>query len=144
MWLIRGLTCLPSSTMEFLLKLLGVSAPGFSLTSKVLEEEESAVYDKGLFHFGVDSPNFALLGTVAIVNLSALVIGTLKAARKEGGFDEMFVQLFLSGFSVLNCLPVIEAMFVRSDGGKMPRKVTGISFLLAGLLCSVGYFLLRV
>lgn len=141
MWMIRSLTSFSFGTMEYGLNQMGVSAPGFSLTSKVMEDEQNALYDKGVFYFGVPSPFFAVLGTVAIMNLGSLVVGVFKATRKEEGFDEMFMQLFISGFAVLNCLPVIEAMFIRRDGGKIPRKITNISILLAGLLCSFGYFI---
>ncbi|KAJ6835802.1 cellulose synthase-like protein G3 [Iris pallida] len=141
MWMIRGLTSFSFGTMEYALNRMGVSAPGFSLTSKVMEDDQNALYDKGVFYFGVPSPFFTLLGTVAITNLSSLVVGVFKATRKEEGFDEMFLQIFISGFAVLNCLPVIEAMFIRRDGGRIPRKITNLSILLAGLLCSFGYFI---
>ena len=138
----RGLTSFASGTIQLVINQMGLSAPGFSLTSKVLEEGQSELYEKGVFNFGVASPFFVSLGTVAILNLASFLLGILKAVRKEGVFDEMFAQLFISSFGVVNCWPVVEAMFVRRDGGKMPRNVTFVSILLAGFISSLGYLAL--
>lgn len=141
-WLVRGLTAFVFATVQFAMNLIGLSAPGFNLTNKTTEDEQSERYDKGIFDFSTASPFYVPLGTAAIINLSSFVVGMLKAARTEEGLGEMFVQLFISTFAVANCWPVIEAMFVRRDGGKMPINVTVISILVAGLLCILGYFVL--
>ncbi|XP_008807239.2 cellulose synthase-like protein G3 [Phoenix dactylifera] len=145
MWMVRGVTSFPFGTTQFVLNHVGISTPGFNVTSKVTEEEQSERYDKGMFDFGgVASPFFVGLGTVAIVNLSSFLMGIARAARIEGVFDEMFVQLFLSGFVVANCLPIYEAMFLRKDAGKMPGNVTLISILVAGFLHLIGYFMFTI
>ncbi|XP_073109211.1 cellulose synthase-like protein G3 isoform X2 [Elaeis guineensis] len=140
-WMVRGLTSHLFGTIQFALNHVGISTPGFNVTSKVIEEEQSERYDKGMFDFGIASPFFVILGTAAIVNLSSFVIGIARAARIEGVFNEMFLHLFLSGFIVVNCLPIYEAMFLRKDGGKMPGNVTLISILVAGFFYLIGYFM---
>ncbi|XP_073109213.1 cellulose synthase-like protein G3 [Elaeis guineensis] len=140
-WMVRGLTSHLFGTIQFALNHVGISTPGFNVTSKVMEEEQSERYDKGMFDFGIASPFFVVLGTAAIVNLSSFVIGIARAARIEGVFNEMFLHLFLSGFIIVNCLPIYEAMFLRKDGGKMPGNVTLISILMAGFLHLIGYFM---
>lgn len=142
MWLMRGLTCFAFGMVQFGMNQIGLSTPGFSLTNKAMEDEQSELYDQGIFGFSVESPFFVPLGTAAIVNLSSLVVGMVKATRRERGFGEMFVQLFISAFAVANGWPIIEAMFVRRDRGKMPRNVTLVSIVLAGLLWVIGYFVL--
>ncbi|WOL03033.1 cellulose synthase-like protein G3 isoform X2 [Canna indica] len=144
MWMIIGQTSYLFGTLQFALKKIGISAQGFNVTSKVIEDEQSERYEKGAFDFGAKSPFFAVLGTVAIVNLSSLVAGIARAATVDGVFDEMFVQLFLSAFVAVNCLPIYHAMFLRSDGGKMPRKVTVISFAIAGFLLGIGYLIFHI
>ncbi|THU68524.1 hypothetical protein C4D60_Mb08t04790 [Musa balbisiana] len=141
MWMIIGLTSYLFGTVQFVLKKFGISAQGFNVTSKVMEDEQSKRYEKGTFDFGVGSPFFVVLGTVATVNLSSLVLGIARAATMEGGFDELFVQLFLSAFVTTNCWPIYEAMFLRSDEGKLPRNVTVISLVLAGFLHCIGYLI---
>lgn len=142
MWLIRGITSYPFGATQFALKQIGIPAPGFNVTSKIMPDEVSKRYKDGIFEFGIVSPFFVSLGTVAIVNMFSLIIGMANAVRKERSFDEMFVQLFLSAFVVVNSWPIYEAMFLRKDGGRIPRRVTGISILLAGILYFlISYFL---
>ncbi|XP_039115832.1 cellulose synthase-like protein G3 [Dioscorea cayenensis subsp. rotundata] len=144
MWLIRGITSYPFGATQFALKQIGIPAPGFNVTSKIMPDEVSKRYKDGIFEFGIVSPFFVSLGTVAIINMFSLIIGMANAVRKERSFDEMFVQLFLSAFVVVNSWPIYEAMFLRKDGGRIPRRVTGISILLAGILYSISYFLFLV
>lgn len=144
MWMIIGLTSYLFGTIQFALKQIGVSSQGFNVTSKVTDEEQSERYEKGTFDFGAQSPFFVVMGTVAVVNLSSLVVGVARSASLGGSFGEMFVQLFLSAFVAVNCWPIYEAMFLRRDGGKMPRSVTAISLLIAGLLHAIGYFVFHV
>ncbi|CAL9153551.1 unnamed protein product [Musa hybrid cultivar] len=138
MWMTRGVTSCLFGTIQFGLNHIGISAPGFNVTSKVAEEEQNERYERGVLDLGVQSPFFVALGTVAAVNLSSLVVGIARAATTEGFLDEQFAQLFLSGFVAANCWPIYEAMFLRSDGGRMPRSVTVISLTVAGLLLYMG------
>ncbi|KAJ9550103.1 hypothetical protein OSB04_022646 [Centaurea solstitialis] len=43
---------------------------------------------------------------------------------KNGRFEELFAQLFIAGFGVINSWPIYEAMVLRSDKGKMPLMTT--------------------
>ncbi|XP_010912201.1 cellulose synthase-like protein G3 [Elaeis guineensis] len=140
-WMARGLTSCLFGTIQFALNHVGISTPRFNVTSKVMEEEQSERYDKGMLDFGVASPFFMILGTSAVVNLSSFVMGIARAMRIEEVFNEMLVQLFLSGFVAANCLPIYEAMFLRKDGGKMPGNITLISILAAGFLHLIGCFM---
>ncbi|MCL7023995.1 hypothetical protein MKW94_002083 [Papaver nudicaule] len=72
MWLIRGATCYSFSFVEFTLNQIGISAPDFGLTSKVIDNEQQKRYDREVFDFGV--------------------------IFTDGILEDMLVQLFLSGF----------------------------------------------
>ncbi|OAY72459.1 Cellulose synthase-like protein G3 [Ananas comosus] len=142
MWMIRGVTSFLFGTIEFALNQAGIPSQGFNVTSKAMEEEQRKRYDNEVFDFGIASPFFILLGTTAILNLASFIAGITRAAVIGiGVLDEMFVHLFLAGFIAANCLPIYEALFFRSDEGKMPRNVTLTSIFLAGLLLYVGGFL---
>ena len=140
----RGVTSFLFATIQFGLNHIGISAPGFNVTSKVTEEEQIERYKRGVLDLGTQSPFFVVLGTVAVVNLISLAVGITRAATSEGFLDEQFAQLFLSGFVAANCWPIYEAMFLRSDGGRMPRSVTVISLTVAGLLLYMGYLVYHV
>ncbi|RZC43975.1 hypothetical protein C5167_036918 [Papaver somniferum] len=135
MWLIRGATCFIFSFIEFTLNQIGISAPDFSLTSKVIDNEQQKRYDQEIFYFGVESPFFVSLSTFALISLASFSFGMVRVIFMDGKLEEMFVQLFLSGFVLVNSLPIYEAMVLRKDGGRMPTRVTLISVLIASLLC---------
>nr|XP_023881279.1 cellulose synthase-like protein G3 [Quercus suber]POF22915.1 cellulose synthase-like protein g3 [Quercus suber] len=130
MWMIRGLSCFLFGSLEYLLKHLGISTTGFNLTSKVVDDEQSKRYEQGVFDFGVPSPMFVPLVMAAVINLAALVRGLTEAfmGRK---LEELFVQVFIAGFVVVNSAPIYEAMVLRSDKGRMPTKTTSFSIFLA-------------
>ncbi|XP_010053165.2 LOW QUALITY PROTEIN: cellulose synthase-like protein G3 [Eucalyptus grandis] len=137
MYLIRGVTSYASGTIEYTLKSLGVAAHGFSVTSKVLDDEQSRRYEQGVFEFGVVSPMFMVLAAAAIINLVSLVRGLMVAiVRRSGGCDAegLVLQILLAGFGVVNGWPIYEAMFIRSDKGRIPTKVTLVSAFVASLL----------
>ncbi|CAI9093442.1 OLC1v1028944C1 [Oldenlandia corymbosa var. corymbosa] len=126
-WLLRGLTSHLFATFEVLTKSLGINiaTQGFNVTSKVIDDEQGKRYDQGIFEFGVASPMFVPMSMAAILNLVASIYGFLVI-----NFDGFFAQMFLAGFGVLNSLPILEAMILRSDKGRMPTKVTIISAFL--------------
>lgn len=144
MWMFIGLTSYLFGTIQFVLKKVGISSQGFNVTNKVVEDEQRERYRKGVFDFGAQSPFFVSLGTVAIVNLSSFVVGLMRAASLPGSFDELFAQLFLSACVVANCWPIYAAMFLRSDGGKMPRMITVFSLIAACFLHGIGYLMFSV
>ncbi|KAJ0986133.1 hypothetical protein J5N97_004489 [Dioscorea zingiberensis] len=143
MWMIRGVTSFIFGSIEFTLQSLGISTSGFMVTNKVMGDEQSERYKKGMFEFGVASPLFVPLGIVAIVNLSSFAVGFAEVLRKEVSFDEMFVQLFISGFVMVNSWPIYEAMFLRKDGGRMPKIITILAICMTLLLVSLSLFIFR-
>ncbi|GJY38101.1 cellulose synthase-like protein G3 [Tanacetum coccineum] len=132
-WIIRGLSSYPFGMIEYMLTKLHISALTFVVTSKVVDKEASKRYDQGMMEFGVESPLFYPIVVAALVNLLAFTYGIVQIIT-YGGLDDLFVQLFLSGFGVVNSWPIYEAMFIRSDGGKMPLKITIRSIGLAIIL----------
>lgn len=123
MWLIFGCSTYLFSFFDWLVTSLGMSTFEFNVTSKVLDTELTKRYQQGVFTFGVDSPLFVSINIVAIVNLFAFLVG-IKQVLINGRFEELFGQLFIAGFGVINGWPIYEGMVLRSDKGKMPGKTT--------------------
>ncbi|XP_028077577.1 cellulose synthase-like protein G3 [Camellia sinensis] len=143
MWMVRGVTCHMFGLIEFISKYVGIATQGFNVTSKVIDNEQGKRYDQGTFEFGVESPMFVSLAVAAIINLIAFVgglIGVLRGKNSEG----LFGQLLISGFVVLNCCPVYEAMVLRTDKGRMPTKTTIISTFLAWALYTAASLILKM
>ncbi|XP_042499997.1 cellulose synthase-like protein G3 [Macadamia integrifolia] len=135
MWMIRGNSSYLFGSATYLLKSVGFTASGgFNVTSKVVTEELRKRYEQSIFEFGVASTLFVPLTTTAILNLIAFVVGFARVLGHGKKASEMFVQLFISGFVMVSCWPIYEAIAFRRDDGKMPAKITMISILLASIL----------
>ncbi|XP_031498414.1 cellulose synthase-like protein G2 [Nymphaea colorata] len=131
MWMIKGVSSFLFGFLEFLLQQMGIFRSGFNITSKVADDRTAKRYRQGVVDFGVASQMFFSISAAAVISLVALAVGSVRVLLQGGG-DEMAVQLFISGFVVLNSWPVFEAMVLRSDSGRMPKRIT----LFAGF---VGY-----
>ncbi|XP_057510308.1 cellulose synthase-like protein G3 [Actinidia eriantha] len=143
MWLIRGVTSYLFGLIEFVSKGLGIATHGFNVTSKVVDDEQGKRYDLGTFEFGVHSPMFVSLAATSIINLIAFIRGIIGVFR-GWNLEGLFVQMFISGFVVLNCWPVYEAMVLRSDKGRMPTKTTMVSIFVAWALYAVASLVLKL
>ncbi|KAI3469092.1 hypothetical protein Pfo_025755 [Paulownia fortunei] len=136
MFLIRVLSSDLFGTLEYISNNLGIAARGFNVTNKVNDNELRKRYDEGKFEFGVASPMFVPFSTAAIVNLVAFFGGFLQVLRGRD-LTELFGQMVLASFGVVNSWPVYEAMVLRTDKGRMPTKITIISVFLAWALFAV-------
>ncbi|KAL7160642.1 hypothetical protein ABFS83_01G110100 [Erythranthe nasuta] len=137
MWLVRGLSSDLFGTLEYVSNRLGIASRGFNVTTKVNDNEQRTQYDNGKFQFGVVSPVFMPFSTAAIVNLIAVFGGFLQLLRGTILLDEFLGQMIISSFGMANSWPVYEAMFFRTDKGRMPAKITIFSVILAWLLISL-------
>ena len=129
----RGLSSDLFGTLEYISNLLDIGRRSFNVTNKVDDEEMRKRYDEGMFEFGVSSPMFVPLSTAAIINLVAFLGGVLQFL-KDRGLEEILGQMVVTSMGVANSLPIYKAMVLRSDGGRMPAKITIISLVLASLL----------
>ncbi|OAY56352.2 cellulose synthase-like protein G3 [Manihot esculenta] len=140
-WTIRGLTCFLFGSFEFLLKSFGISTLGFSLTSKVVDDEQSKRYEQGIFDFGVSSPMFVTLTMAAMINLVALILGLGQFLKGSDSLEGLVIQMFIAGFGVVNCWPIYGAMVFRIDKGKLPVKITLTAAFLTWALYIVASFI---
>ncbi|CAM8942491.1 unnamed protein product [Rhodiola kirilowii] len=140
-WIINGTTCYPFALVEFTMKSLGMSVGGFNLTNKVIDEEQSKRYERGVFEFGVHSAMFVSMTVVALLNLAAFVYGLVKMLSGEWAEEtsSLAVQQLIAGYWVLNHWCVYEGITLRADSGRMPFKTT-----LAALIISFGLYLVSI
>ncbi|XP_016723288.1 cellulose synthase-like protein E1 isoform X4 [Gossypium hirsutum] len=144
MWLFKRTTSYLFASFETILKLLGYSQLAFVITTKVADEDISKRYDQEMIEFGVTSPMFDILATLAILNL----LGSFGAIKKvtmhaDKGFkvlDQFGLQILLCLVLVTINLPVYQALFFRMDKGKMPSSVTYKSIIFALLACTLAVY----
>lgn len=140
MWMICGLSSFLFGCIDYTLSSLGISVRGFDLTSKVQDDELSKRYDQGTFEFGVASPMFVPMTMAAIINVVSFVVGSIGLFRSGiRNMEGLILQILLSGFVVINCWPVYEAMVFRSDNGRMSTKITLIAAFLTSIMCLLAY-----
>ncbi|XP_068665681.1 cellulose synthase-like protein G3 isoform X2 [Aristolochia californica] len=135
-WMMRGASSFLFALLQFSLSQIGISGFGFNVTSKVVDNDQSKRHKQGMFEFGVPSPLFVPPATIAVINLATFIIG-LGTALRVGCFSEMFVQIFISGYVVVNSLPLYEAMLLRNDKGKMHIKTKMMALCLACVVIAV-------
>ena len=58
--------------------------------------------------------------------------------------EEWFIEMFIAGFVVVNCLPIYEAMVMRKDKGRISTKTTIISAVLVYALYTAASFTLKI
>ncbi|KFK28958.1 hypothetical protein AALP_AA7G070700 [Arabis alpina] len=127
--------------LEFTLKTLNLSTHGFNVTSKANDDDKQRKrYEQEIFDFGSSSSMFLPVATVAIMNLLAFVWGIYDLlARGEG----LVIELMLTSFGVVNCLPIYEAMVLRTDDGKLPKRVSFLAGIITLVLIMSGYLLFK-
>ncbi|CAL9760331.1 unnamed protein product [Musa acuminata subsp. burmannicoides] len=133
MWLFKRLASYPFAVVDTFLKLLGVNKSAFVVTAKVADKEVSKRYEQEIMEFGSHSLMFTILATIAMLNVICLMSGVKQMVweGEVGSPDSLLVQLVVCGTVVLINIPVYEAMFLRSGGGRMPNSITFISIALA-------------
>ncbi|WVY91348.1 hypothetical protein V8G54_036862 [Vigna mungo] len=125
------------SILSVILGLFGRSNPSFLLTPKVTEDDAAQRYEKEIMEFGISSPYFTVLATIALLNLFCL-LSTLKdlvLAKSAFAGEKMALQVLLCGFLVFINFPIYEAIFIRKDKGRMPTFISVKSTIIAFSAC---------
>ncbi|GAB2226781.1 hypothetical protein Drorol1_Dr00008572, partial [Drosera rotundifolia] len=137
-WLYKRTSGYILSTIDNILKLLGLSEMTFAVTAKTVDKDVAKRQEKEIIEFGISSPMFIMLATFALLNMFTLA-GTVWRVLITGGWnvvEKSALQIWLCVALVLINLPLYEAMFIRKDTGKMPAAVTIKSMVLAFLICT--------
>ncbi|XP_073117697.1 cellulose synthase-like protein E6 isoform X3 [Elaeis guineensis] len=129
MWILRRTTSFLYGIIATILKLLGISKMGFTITAKVSDGDASKRYEQEVMEFGSSSSMFVIIAAIAMLNLFCLV-GGLRRLVVDGGIMDLgrlFIQILLCGLVVAIHLPIYEALFIRKDKGSLPLSVTFLS-----------------
>ncbi|XP_021740733.1 cellulose synthase-like protein E1 [Chenopodium quinoa] len=128
-WLYRRISSYLFALIDTMLNLIGFSKMKFVITNKVADEAVSKRYEKEIMEFGVTSPMFTMLTSLAFINLFTFVVLIKKLL--VGGeiirgmiIERLSLQILLCFVLILINYPLFKAVFIRKDKGKMPSSVT--------------------
>ncbi|KAF8014561.1 hypothetical protein BT93_H0396 [Corymbia citriodora subsp. variegata] len=137
-WMIKSTTSYVYGTMDAVMTQIGMRRASFLPTNKVDDDEQSKRYEMGIFDFQTSIMFLAPMVTLVILNMTSFIGGVARVLTL-GGCNKLFLQIALSFFVLLMSYPVIEAMVLRTDKGRIPGSVTILSTFLSSvllLLCS--------
>ncbi|XP_060673780.1 cellulose synthase-like protein E6 isoform X1 [Ziziphus jujuba] len=137
MWLTRRTTSYFFGFLDTILRQLGLSQTKFSITTKVITEDVSRRYEQEVMEFGSSTIMFTIMATLALLNLFTLVGGIRKVVLDFRVLDQLIPQIVLCALVVVVNLPIYQALFLRSDKGRIPFSVLFKSMVLASLVCLI-------
>ncbi|KAF7149643.1 hypothetical protein RHSIM_Rhsim02G0034900 [Rhododendron simsii] len=142
-WMIKSVTCHLYGSWDAIMKRLGMKEANFMPTNKVVDIEQTRLYQTGKIDFQTSIMLLAPLVILTIINVVSFVGGVTRA-MVTGKFSDMFIQVFLSLFIATMGYPVIEGMILRKDKGRIPPSVTILSVLVSTTFLSLGSLVLSV
>ncbi|KAF7149872.1 hypothetical protein RHSIM_Rhsim02G0034700 [Rhododendron simsii] len=142
-WMIKSVTCHLYGSLDAIMKRLGMKEANFMPTNKVMDVEQTRLYQMGKIDFQTSIMLLAPLVILTIINVVSFVGGVTRA-MVTGKFSDMFIQVFLSLFIVTMGYPVIEGMILRKDKGRIPPSVSILSVLVSMIFLSLGSLVLNV
>uniref|UniRef100_A0A7N0V4T5 Uncharacterized protein n=1 Tax=Kalanchoe fedtschenkoi TaxID=63787 RepID=A0A7N0V4T5_KALFE len=119
----KAVTCHLYGTLDAVLKKIGYREASFMPTNKALDEEQVKLYHAGKFNFQASDMLVGPLVFVVTLNVISLVFGSARAFFFND-WDRMFIQICMSFYVTIMSWPVIEAMLIRKDKGRIGFEVT--------------------
>ncbi|MBA0768490.1 hypothetical protein Gotri_017286, partial [Gossypium trilobum] len=140
-WMMRSITSYFYGSLDVVLNKLGMKEASFLPTNKVIDDEQVKLYEMGIFDFRTATTFLAPLVTVILVNIAAfvraLVVNVVDNDR-DGYWEKMFGQMFLSFYILVSNYTVIEGMIIRRDKASIPLYVTLLSGVFSLCILLIG------
>ncbi|KAG8370357.1 hypothetical protein BUALT_Bualt14G0108500 [Buddleja alternifolia] len=123
--------CYFYANLNAVLDRLGLLQANFSLTNKVVDDEQVRRYEQGIYDFQVSPMLLAPLCSLYILNLATLTLGIPKLLNKG---DELFVQAAISLVGLILNYHLLEGMVLRTDKGRISPSLLLLSVGIAAAI----------
>ncbi|KAH6816340.1 hypothetical protein C2S51_021160 [Perilla frutescens var. frutescens] len=138
-WMMKSGTCYMFGLRDAILDRISLHEANFTLTNKVVDDEQVRRYELGMYDFHVSTWPLALLCSVYMLNLVSIIMGGARIFQQG---DELVAQLVLSLFGVVVNYHFLQGMVLRKDSGRVPPFASSLALLISALLLCFGYLLL--
>nr|XP_027061310.1 cellulose synthase-like protein E6 isoform X2 [Coffea arabica]XP_027063968.1 cellulose synthase-like protein E6 isoform X2 [Coffea arabica] len=135
-WLFRRTTAYFLAFIDTVIRQLGLSQTTFVLTPKVVDDDVMKRYENEILEFGSSSIMFTIIATIALLNLFSFLLGIRRvvlATESSRAFQQFIPPIILSGLLIMINIPVYQALFFRTDKGRMPSSVLWKSVMIVSL-----------
>lgn len=139
-WMMKSGACYLYATLNAVLDQFGLNEANFSLTSKVVDDEETKRHQEGIYDFQSSPQLLVPLCTVYIVNLVAFIIGSARILQSDDKGREMIGQACLALFGIVVNYHLFEGMVLRTDKGRISTSISLLSMAISALIFFVGSF----
>ncbi|XP_011091169.2 cellulose synthase-like protein E1 isoform X1 [Sesamum indicum] len=137
-WMMKSVACYFYAILNAILDKIGLHEANFSLTSKVVDDEQETRFRQGIYDFQVSPMLLIPLCSLYILNLGAFIIGMARLFQNN---DELLAQAVLSFFVVIVNYHLMEGMFLRKDKGRIAPSVTLLSIAISAIILGCGSLL---
>ncbi|KAK6138743.1 hypothetical protein DH2020_027519 [Rehmannia glutinosa] len=139
-WMMKSGACYLYAVLNAILDQFGLNEANFSLTSKVVDDEETKRHQEGIYDFQSSPQLLAPLCSVYLLNLVAFIIGTARIFQSDKG-KEVFAQAVLALFGITVNYHLFQGMVLRTDKGRISTSITMIAVAITGLILFFGSLL---
>ncbi|XP_028762335.1 cellulose synthase-like protein G2 [Neltuma alba] len=148
MWMIKSTTSHLYGCLNAILNSLSLKKSTFLPTNKEEEEEgqdkeqRTTLYQMDMFDFRTSHMFLVPLLAFLSINVSCFIGGLCRVVVfEEGNWEDMFLQILISGYVIVVNYPIIEGLLLRKDKGRVPTSVVP-SFVALFVIIHLGFFLL--
>ncbi|XP_023913307.1 cellulose synthase-like protein G2 [Quercus suber] len=140
-WMMKSITSHLYGSLDAIMKRIGMREASFLPTNKVEDAEQVKLYKIGKFDF--QTSNMFLVPMISLIILNVVsFIGGLVRVIFVGNWDRMLVQVFISFYILVMNFPIIEAMIIRKDKGRVRPSVTILSAMFSTIFLLLGCIIL--
>lgn len=131
--------CYFYAVLNGILDRLGLHEANFTLTNKVVDDEQVRRHELGIYDFQASTLLIAPLCSVYVLNLASFIIGIARIFHKG---DELLAQAALSFFGIIINYHLLQGMVLRKDNGRISPFTSQLAVAISAIILFCGSLLL--